>query len=72
MPLSCGCDFSPGAPVSQETLEKHYKHTIEALLFWELIINRGKPQGEANLKISESRIQLFEAIDALYPSASGY
>lgn len=70
MPLSCGCNFQAGAPISQETLKEHYKHTLEAIIFWELIIDKGKPQGEANLKLSEARIDLINAIDTLYPSAS--
>lgn len=70
MPLYCGCNFQGGAPVSQKTLKEHYKHTLQAVLFWELLIDRGKPQGEANLRLSEARIELVNAIDALYPSAS--
>jgi hypothetical protein len=70
MPLSCGCNFQAGVPISQEMLKEHYKHTLEALLFWELIIDKGKPQGKANIELSEARIALIDAIDTLYPSAS--
>lgn len=70
MALPCGCDITAGAPISQELVKKHYKHTISALLFWELIHQKGQPQTDANLALSEARITLIDKIDALYPWAS--
>lgn len=67
MALSCGCNIQGGAPVSPETVKQHYKHTFEALLFWELIRTT---QTDAHFALSEARINLINAIDALYPWAS--
>ena len=75
MALSCGCEIVPGAPVRPETLQAHYKHTIECLLFWELLVNPGKSSEERyspdspNMKLSQARIDLLEALDQLYPEA---
>ena len=70
MPLSCGCEIKGGMPVTQEMLKAHYKHTFEALLFWELIMQPGRDP-LATIKLSEARINLMNAIDELYPGASG-
>lgn len=76
MALSCGCEIGPGMPMSSETLKAHYKHTIECLLFWELLQRKSQnPEARysidsPNMKLSQARIDLIEAIDALYPEAS--
>lgn len=75
MALSCGCEISPGGPVSLETLKAHYKHTIECLLFWELLKQKNQnPEARysidsPNMKLSQARIDLIEAINELYPEA---
>lgn len=71
MALSCGCEMKPGMPFTLEALQAHYKHTIEALMYWELMHRQGVIQDERHLKLSQARIDLLEAIDALYPEASG-
>lgn len=71
MPLACGCNVQPGEPFTHETLRAHYKHTMEALFFWELLRRPGVPQDDRNLKLSQARIDCLEAIDALYPEAQG-
>ena len=69
MTLSCGCLFSGGMLVSEEMLKGHYKHTIEALIFWEQIMRPGRdPLATANL--SEAIIKVLRAIEGLYPEAS--
>jgi len=69
MALCCGCEMIGGSPVSMETLKAHYKHTFEVLLFWELMHRKGAIPSD-NLKLSQARINLIEAIDELYPEAS--
>lgn len=71
MPLSCGCEIQGGAPVTPEMLKAHYKHTFEALLFWELLHRPQNPlDPEKRIKLSEARLNLINAIDELYPEAS--
>ncbi|GAH48818.1 unnamed protein product [marine sediment metagenome] len=69
MPLACGCEIKFGVPVTLEMLRVHYKHTMEAILFWELMHRAASPQDERHFKLSQARIDLLEAIDALYPEA---
>lgn len=69
MALACGCEIKPGVPVTLEVLRTHYKHTLEAILFWELMHRQGSPQDERHFKLSQARIDLVEAIDTLYPEA---
>jgi len=70
MPLACGCEVQGGAPVSREIIKAHYKHTLEALIFWELILRRGfsgEPKRQDTIKLAEARIALLDAIKELYP-----
>lgn len=69
MSLACGCEFNPGVPVTHETLRAHYGHTMEALLFWELMRRKDVTQDERHLKLSQARVDVLEAIDTLYPEA---
>ena len=70
MAFSCGCEVRPGEPIPYETIRAHYKHTMEALLFWELIRRKGTDLSDDRLKLSEARIALMEAIDKIFPEAS--
>ncbi|GAJ15149.1 unnamed protein product [marine sediment metagenome] len=70
MALACGCEIRGGEPVSLDTIRAHYKHTFEALLFWELLRRPEKPDHELKMKLSQARIDLIEAIDKLYPEVS--
>lgn len=70
MALACGCEIRGGGPVSPETIKKHYKHTMEAIFFWELLRRPDTPQGEDRMKLSQARMDLLDAIDKLYPEAS--
>lgn len=67
MPLACGCDVLAGASVSLETLKKHFKHTFEVLVFWELIVRPQKPLNKN--KLIEARLAIMEAIEELFPEA---
>ena len=75
MPLSCGCEVKPGAPVTPEVLKAHYKHTFECLLFWELLMSPSQtPEARysvdgPNMKLSQARIDIIDAIDKLFPEA---
>ena len=66
MSLACGCEIKPGVPLGEKELKAHYKHTLEAMVFWELMRREGIPQ-EHNLSLA--RIAFFDALDALYPEA---
>ncbi len=68
MSLSCGCNFSGGMPVTDELLKEHYKHTMEAMFFWEMIRKPGRDP-LATLRLSKARMELLNAIDELYPQA---
>uniref|UniRef100_A0A6H1ZZ06 Uncharacterized protein n=1 Tax=viral metagenome TaxID=1070528 RepID=A0A6H1ZZ06_9ZZZZ len=68
MPLSCGCEIGPGLPVLLSTLRAHYGHTLEALLFWELILRKGSTRTD-NLRLSQARLEALEAIEERYPQA---
>lgn len=71
MTLACGCEFKGGMQVTPEMLKEHYKHTFECLLFWEMINRPGlNPLGENKLKLAQSRIDLLDAIDKIFPEAS--
>ena len=67
MTLACGCAIKPGVPLTEEEVKAHYKHTLEAMFFWELMRRDGTPQDDRNLKLSQARVDFFEALDALYP-----
>lgn len=75
MSLSCGCEIRAGKPVTPETLKAHYKHTLECLVFWELLRSPSEdPEARykvdsPNMKLSQARIDLISAIDELYPEA---
>lgn len=69
MALACGCVIEGGMPVSREGVKEHYKHTMEALFFWELLHRPDTPPGEDHLKLSQARIDMLDAIDKLYPEA---
>jgi len=69
MALACGCAIMPGVLLTREEVQTHYKHTFEALLFWELMRRQGTIQDERHLKLSQARIDLIDAIDELYPEA---
>jgi len=75
MSLPCGCEMVPGAPVSFEIVKAHYKHTLQVLLFWELIRRsdrrdvEDRATADMKLKLSQARIALIECIEKLYPEA---
>lgn len=68
MALSCGCEIKGGMAVPKAMIQAHYKHTIEALLFWEIMVRPGEDRvSEARHKLSQARIDLVDAIEELYP-----
>lgn len=70
MRFRCGCKVETGQPIPYETIREHYEHTMEALLFWELIFRKGQDLFDDKTKLSEARIALMEAIDKMFPEAS--
>jgi len=71
MSFSCGCQVLPGSSVTPEVLKKHLVHTLEALLFWELLGRRNGPSDRlGKLKLSQARLNFMEAVTELYPEAS--
>lgn len=70
MSLSCGCEIRLGDPIDFEVLKAHYKHTMEAIFFWEILRRPATPQGDDHLKLCQAKLDLLAAIDKLYPEAS--
>ena len=68
MALSCGCELRPGLAVTPEMLQSHLVHTMEALVFWELI-RRPSRDPMATLPMAERRIKVIEEIERLYPES---
>jgi len=71
MSFSCGCHVLPGSDVTPEMLKKHLVHTMEAMLFWELL-GRRNPQENSRLKqfqLSEARMHFINTVTELYPEA---
>lgn len=66
MPLSCGCEMRGGMPITPGILEAHYKHTFEALLFWELIMRPGADE-ELGFLLTKARINYIKALEAKFP-----
>jgi len=70
MSFSCGCNILPGSSVTPEVLKEHLLHTMEALLFWELIGRRNSPADRiGKAKISRLRADYIETLMAVYPEA---
>ncbi len=69
-PLCCGCEITPGAPVTPDTLKQHYLHTIQVLLFWELLGRQATPETADKLGLSQARTDLMKAIESLYPEVN--
>jgi len=70
MALACGCEIKGGMAVSNEMAQAHFKHTQEALFFWDLMVRPGAdPLSEAKQKFVQARIVVTEAIEELYPEA---
>jgi len=69
MALACGCAVKPGVPLGKKELKAHYKHTLEAMLFWEFMRRESTPQDDRNHNLALARIAFIEALEALYPEA---
>lgn len=67
MAFSCGCEVKAGEPVSIETIRNHYKHTMEAIFFWELIFRRGADLASVKLKLNQLRVDLLNTIEEIFP-----
>lgn len=61
--LTCGCQISPGLPVSPEVVKAHKEHTFQALFFWDLLVRPGatEDQKQTREKLTEARIAYQEA-----------
>ena len=66
MTISCGCEFVGGMALTPEKLKEHYKHTIEVILYWELIMRLGRDP-LTTLRLSNARVEFLNAIEQLYP-----
>ena len=67
MTLACGCTVKPGVPLTDEEVKAHYRHTFEAMMYWELVRREGVAQDDRHLKLSQARAAWLEALEALYP-----
>lgn len=66
MALPCGCEFVGGMALPAETAKEHFKHTMMAMLFWEMAYRPGE-DSLASLPLSEARIAYTEALEARFP-----
>ncbi|MBA7472210.1 hypothetical protein ES707_07532 [subsurface metagenome] len=66
MEIACGCEVKGGMPVSPEMAKEHFKHTFEAMLFWELTRHPGDNALDS-LPLAEARIVYIEALEARFP-----
>ena len=71
MALSCGCEVSPGLPVTTAWLKEHYKHTFEALLIWELIVLKDGLSNYDDDGIGSLRSKYIAALAKRFPAAAG-
>jgi len=71
MAFSCGCQLKAGEPISYEMIKEHYKHTMEALLFWELVFRKEKDFLDQRLKLSNVRMKLLNIIEEMFPEVEG-
>ena len=62
--LVCGCRMTGGMPVSEEMLQEHYQHTLQCMLYWELVMGA---DADKKLKLSMARIAYFDALQDLHP-----
>jgi hypothetical protein len=69
MSLACGCSFAPGSPVPLNELRKHFVHTFETMMYWELLGRFNKQDTDLEIELSECRIRYMAAIDKLFPEA---
>lgn len=67
MALSCGCEVEAGEPIPYETIRAHFKHTMEALIFWELIFRKGTDLVDARVKLSQARIDFLDTVEEMFP-----
>lgn len=74
MAIACGCELKGGMPLSNEMAQAHLKHTIGALLYWELMRRPGEDEASwasSKQKLMDTRIALIDTIVDLYPEAKG-
>ena len=69
MALSCGCEMRGGMAVPQEMVKEHYKHTLEVMVFWEMMRRESPPEDEFDnqIRLSQARIEYFEALEIKFP-----
>jgi hypothetical protein len=67
--LICGCEITPGEPVTPEMVEAHKEHTLHCMFIWDIMArhNATPKQEQAREKLIEARIAYQEALDAAYP-----
>jgi len=65
--LSCGCEVQAGKEQTLEDRKKHAQHTVEALLYWELLIVPGGARHDAKVQITKARLEIQKAFDVLAP-----
>jgi hypothetical protein len=61
--LACGCELKAGQPVTIEQLEKHWDHTIDVLVFWELLLGANRPDDDLKAKVAEARLAVGEFVN---------
>ena len=71
--MSCGCGLQAGSPVLIEDMERHWGHTMECLLYWELIVGSGSDPALRE-KVAAARLAIGEFVEqrkeAVHPIAA--
>ncbi len=65
--LTCGCHFGPGVRVGETELKAHHKHTIEAMLMWDIL--RDANGQRSTVDLMSARIGYEEELDKAFPEA---
>lgn len=71
--MKCGCKLQAGHPVLIEDMDRHWGHTMECLLYWELIVG---PDSDPELreKVSTARLAIGKFVEtrknAVHPIAA--
>lgn len=59
--MYCGCGLLAGGPILVADLERHQEHTMECLLYWELIVGADSDPALRD-KVSTARLAIGEFV----------
>ena len=65
--LACGCDFGPGSPINEDQLKEHHRHTTEAMIMWDILMDANGQR--STIELMSARIAYAEELDKAFPEA---